>query len=254
MKRLVIVPFVCGVVAAGGMFLTDAQSQIYYRAVLVVVASLTAISSFLSAKEFDRGDKLYLSWLLLGLGYTVAAVRYLLRIYVLITGAGITNPYFLNGLLILQNVLVPISLFLFVRAWHATGLAAPGSAATQALSIAAGVVVSIVVGGYPLLRGIQTASADLVLLVSTAGDMVSIALIVPLMLPALALRGGSLMHTWAYLTAGIAAWLIYDIWYALRATNPLPVNTARGIEEGIRVVAIMFACIASVAQRRAVRA
>ena len=75
--------------------------------------------------------------------------------------------------------------------------------------------------------------------------MVSIALIVPLMLPALALRGGSLMHTWAYLTAGIAVWLIYDIWYALRATNPLPVNTARGIEEGIRVVAIMFACIAS---------
>jgi hypothetical protein len=83
--------------------------------------------------------------------------------------------------------------------------------------------------------------------------MVSIALIVPLLMPALALRGGSLMHTWAYLTAGIATWLVYDIWYALRTTVPLHTSTQRGIEEGIRVVAIMFACVASIAQRRAVR-
>jgi hypothetical protein len=119
--------------------------------------------------------------------------------------------------------------------------------------MAAGVGVAVLVGGFPLLRGIANANADLVLLVSTAGDMIALALIVPLMLPALALRGGLLMHTWAYLTAGIVAWLAYDIWYALRESMPFAQTTARGIEEGIRVVAIMFACVASVAQRRAVR-
>lgn len=253
MKRLLVVPFVCGLIALFGILLPDQQAQIYYRGVLVVVALLTAINSFITARKFDSSDRLYLSWFLLGAGYTVASVRYLLRIYLLLTGSGVTNPYVLNGLLILQNVLVPISLFLFVRAWQATGLAAPGSAGAHHISILLGVIVAVIVGGFPLIRGFATVQADLVGLVSTLGDMVSIALIVPLMMPALALRGGSLMHTWAYLTAGIITWLVYDIWYALRATMPLQPNVARGIEEAIRVVAIMFACIASIAQRRAIR-
>lgn len=228
-------------------------SQIYYRAVLLAVAMATAISSFITARQFDPQDKLYLSWFLLGAGYTVASIRYLLRIWLLVTGSGVTNPYVVNGLLILQNVLVPISLFLFVRAWQATGLAGPGSAGIRRTSIMLGIVVAIVVGGFPLFRGFETAGADLVGLVSTLGDMVSIALIVPLMMPALALRGGLLMHTWAYLTAGIVTWLIYDIWYALRAGMPMSPMASRGIEEAIRIVAIMFACIASIAQRRAIR-
>lgn len=254
MRRLILLPFACGVIAAAGMFMTDAQSQIYYRAVLVVVASLTAISSFFTSRQFDRNDKLYLSWFLLGVGYAIAAIRYLIRIHTLVTGEGITNPIFLNALLILQNLLVPVALYLFVRAWHATGLAEPGSPGARYASIIAGIAVAVVVGGFPLLRGLATANADLVGLVSTLGDMVSIALIVPLMMPALALRGGLLMHTWSYLTAGIVAWLVYDIWYALRTTVPIPTSTQRGIEEGIRVVAIMFACIASIAQRRAIKA
>jgi hypothetical protein len=61
------------------------------------------------------------------------------------------------------------------------------------------------------------------------------------------------MNTWAYLTTGIAIWLVYDIWFALRDPITLPVNVERGIEEAIRVTAIMFACIASIAQRRAAR-
>jgi hypothetical protein len=229
------------------MFLPDARAQMYHRAVLLIVAGVTAINAFVTAREFDRSDKLYLSWMFLGAGYVIAATRYGIRIHTLLTGDGITNPLFLTSLLILQNVLVPLSLFLFVRAWRATGLAAPGSAAAHRASIAAGIA------GFPLSRGLMVAKADLVLLVSTLGDMISLALIVPLMMPALALRGGSLMNTWAYLTTGIAIWLVYDIWFALRDPITLPVNVERGIEEAIRVTAIMFACIASIAQRRAAR-
>lgn len=43
-----------------------------------------------------------------------------------------------------------------------------------------GVGVAVVVGGYPLVQGFITAKADTVLLVSTLGDMVGIAFIVPL--------------------------------------------------------------------------
>ena len=235
------------------MVLPDARAQIYHRVVLLIVAVLTAISAFITAREFDRSDRLFLSWTLLGAGYVIAAIRYSLRIYTLLAGGGITNPQFLSALLILQNVLVPLSLLLFVRAWRETGLAVPGSAATHTASIVAGIVIAIVVGGFPLFRGLMVAKADLVLLVSTLGDMISLALIVPLMMPALALRGGSLTYTWAYLTIGIVMWLAYDIWFALRDTMSFQVNVERGIEEAIRVTAIMFACIASIAQRRAVR-
>jgi hypothetical protein len=235
------------------MFLPDAQAQIYYRAVLIVVALATAVSAFITARQFDRTDKLFLSWVLLGSGYVVAAIRYLFRIYALLSGHEILGRPMQNGLLILQNVAVPLALFLFLRAWQTTGLTGPGSGGARRASIFLGIVVAVIVGGFPLFRGLAVAKADLVLLVSTLGDMVSLALIVPLLMPALALRGGSLMHTWAYLTVGIVWWLAYDIMFALRETMVLRPNVERGIEEAFRVIAIMFACIASIAQRRAAR-
>jgi hypothetical protein len=52
-----------------------------FRAVLIVMALATAVSAFITARQFDRADKLFLTWLLLGSGYVVAAIRSLFRIY-----------------------------------------------------------------------------------------------------------------------------------------------------------------------------
>lgn len=253
MKRLAFIPFLAGIIAALGMLLETSTGATYHRVVLILVALATALSAFLTARYFAREDRLFACWFLIGAGYSLAAIRYVLRVITLLSGMTF-NQHMLNTMLILQNAAIAIALFLFVRAWQATGLAAPGSRLTRTLSILAGILVAIVVGGYPLARGLASAtSADLVLFVSTLGDMVGIALIVPLALSALAMRGGLLMHTWIYLAASEAVWLVYDIWYALRPAVLAP-NTVRGIEEGIRVVAIMFAFAATVAQRRAIRA
>jgi len=252
MKRLAFIPFLVGIIASLGMLLETDRGAMYHRVVLILVALTTALSAFLTARYFAREDRLFACFFLIGAGYSLAAIRYMLRVITLLNGMTF-NSTMLSAMLILQNAAIAIALFLFVRAWRATGLAAPGSRATQTLMIVAGVLVAIVVGGYPLARGIANANADLVLLVSTVGDMVGIALIVPLALSALAMRGGLLMHTWIYLAASEAVWLVYDIWYSLRPAVFAP-NTVRGIEEGIRVVAILFALAATVAQRRAIRA
>jgi hypothetical protein len=253
MRRLALIPFVLGAIAALAIVLPEQSAAIFSRVVLICVALATAASALLTMRRFTAGDRLYVTWALLGTGYLLAAVRYSLRLISLLDPS-VTYPRALtDGMLIVQNILVAASLFLFVRAWRATGLANPGSRGAQIGGIVAGIAVAVIVGGFPLLQGVQTAKADLVLLVSTAGDMVGIALIVPLMMSALALRGGLLMHTWVYLAASESVWLLYDIWYAIRASTSLEPRASRGIEEAIRIVAIGFALIASMAQRRALR-
>ena len=156
-------------------------------------------------------------------------------------------PIAANVLVILQNVFIALALLLFVLAWRATGLTAPISKTAQTLSIVLGIAVAVLVGGYPLAKALTSADADPILLVSTLGDIVGLSLIVPLMLPALAMRGGLLMHTWIYLAASEVAWLLYDLCWALEVGGA-------PVLEAFRIAAILFAFVASKAQRRAMRA
>jgi hypothetical protein len=252
MKPLIVIPFAGAVLAALGMLFVADTGATYHRAVLIAIALVTAVSAFVTAARFSRGDRLLLCWLLVGCGYGLAAARYVMRLVTILWPAVVFNQTMLDAMLVIQNVLIAVSLLLFVRVWRATGLAVPGSSGARAVSILVGIAVAIVVGGYPLMKGIHGASTDLVLLVSTLGDMVGIALIVPLAMPALALRGGVLMHTWVFLAASEASWLLYDVWYALRVTYGFGLRSGRGVEEGIRALAILFALVASMAQRRAI--
>jgi hypothetical protein len=251
MNRLLLVPLGCAVVASMGMLLTD--PSMFYRAILIAAAFATAISALATMSLFSPGDKLFVTWLLLGGGYALAAIRYSVRLYALVTGADPLSRTVLDGMLILQNVVIAISLWLFVRSWRTTGLATPLSRGRALLWVIVGIAVAVVAGGYPLLQGIVTAKADTVLLVSTLGDMVGIALIVPLMMSALALRGGLLMHTWIYLAACEGFWLLYDVWLAFRQSAAIGPRVGLGVEQIVRIAAIMLAFAATVAQRRAIR-
>lgn len=252
MKRLAFIPLVAAVIAALGMFLEGDTATRFHRIILITVALLASLSAFVTANRFSRGDRLLTTWILFGAGYAIAAFRYITRLIGMSIPA-VTLPDLANNILVIvQNALIVIALLLFVLVWRATGLAMPGSRASQTGWILAGIVIAIVVGGYPLVQGIQNAKANPVLIISTLGDMIGIALIVPLTMPALALRGGLLMHTWVYLAAMEVSWLLYDIWWALQPTLDLG---ARGssILEAFRAMAIMFGFIATVAQRRALR-
>lgn len=249
-RALLLIPFVSGAIVAAGMLMPAATANLFYRAALVTAALLTAVSALMTAAAFDRGQKLLVAWSALGIGYALAAIRHSMRLWTLLLGGGITSRPVLDTLLVLQNVLVAVALWWFIRAWQTSGLATPMSRRTQLTWIFFGIAVAIVVGGYPLIQGFQTAGTDTVLLVSTAGDMVGIALIVPLVMPALAMRGGLLMHTWLALAASEVAWLLYDVWVGTKGMMGLTASTATGVEQILRIIAVMFAFAATVAHRR----
>jgi hypothetical protein len=249
-RRLLVIPFVSGAIVACGMLMPEATASLFYRAALVTAALLTAISALMTSSAFEKGQKLFAAWSALGIGYALAAIRHSMRLWTLLLGGGITNRAVLDTLLVLQNVLVALALWWFVRAWQTSGLAAPVSRRVQFTWIFLGIAVAIVVGGYPLIQGFQTAGTDTVLLVSTAGDMIGIALIVPLVMPALAMRGGLLMHTWLALAASEVFWLLYDVWVGTKGMMGLTPSMATGVEQILRIIAVMFAFVATVAHRR----
>lgn len=234
-----------------GITLDAETAPRFYRLLLVIALIATAISGFMTAAKFSSGDRLLKSWLFLGLGYGFSAVRHATRL------AGYFDPSIVlpntlsNALVIAQNVAIALALLLFVQAWRATGLTAPISRRAQLTSTILGIAVAVIVGGFPLVKALTSAEPNPVLLISTAGDIVGLSLIVPLALSALAMRGGLLMHTWIYLAASEVAWLLYDVWWALQP--PAAPNVSTAILEAMRLLAVLFAFIATVAQRRAMR-
>jgi hypothetical protein len=238
-------------IALCGIALDTETAPRFYRLLLVIALVATGVSAFLTTSKFSAGDRLFKSWLFIGLGYALSAVRHGTRLIGYYDPSVVLPPTLANVLVIAQNVAIALALLLFVLAWRATGLTAPVSRGAQITSTVMGIAVAVIVGGFPLMKALTSAEPNPVLLISTAGDIVGLSLIVPLALSALAMRGGLLMHTWIYLAASEASWLLYDVWWALQP--PVAANTSNAILEAMRLLAVLFAFIATVAQRRAMR-
>lgn len=254
MKRLLLVPFILAALSLAALLLDPVSGSAWHRAVLVACCALAGVSAFVTTARFAPGDRLFACWLLIGAAYIASGIRHGARLLGQTILPGTALPDEIGTVLVIvQNAFIALSLLLFVLAWRATGLAAPGSRAAQTSSMVTGIGIAIVVGGYPLARGLATAGTDPVMIISTLGDVVGLALIVPLALPALAMRGGLLMHTWIYLAASEVAWLFYDIWWAVSTAIDAG-RAGSALLEAMRILAIGFALTATIAQRRALGA
>ena len=101
----------------------------------------------------------------------------------------------------------------------------------------------------PLMAGDLSRAAGVF---SALGDMVSLWLIAPLLLTALALRGGMFGWPFALLTASYVAWLGYD---ALAVVGPglgLDAHAARTGAELFRALGCLYGFSAGLAQRAVV--
>lgn len=231
----------------GGYYFDAETAAKFHRFLLVLAVLFTCFSAFVTSAKFSTGDRLLVCWLFVGAGYFLSMIRHGVRLYAYLDPTIGLPPVVNTTLAILQNLFIALALLLFVLAWRATGLTAPVSKTAQTLSILVGIAIAVVVGGYPLVDAFRNQNADPIQLISTLGDIVGLSLIVPLALPALAMRGGLLMHTWIYLAASEVAWLLYDLWWAVQPK-------ATPVLEAFRIAAVLFALIATRAQRRAMRA
>jgi hypothetical protein len=81
------------------------------------------------------------------------------------------------------------------------------------------------------------------------GDVASFLLITPVLLTAVALRGGRLVWPWALLTAGNVAWLLFDAPVALGTLTGGMTPGLKNATEMARVAACLFYAGAGMAQR-----
>ena len=250
MKMRSVLPWLGGALLLGGAAMSTAAAPIYYRSILLVIVLLAAGATTTAALKFERGDLLFTTWSVLAAGYVILAIRYAMRLAVTLHVMAQIPTMFDRVLLIVHNLAVPIALWLFVRAWRATGLAGPMSPAANAGWTIAGFVVAVAIGAWPVMQGLH--ADDPSVLVSTLGDMISIALIVPLLIPALGMRGGLLMYTWLYLALAQVAWLMYDIWSFARPRTGIDNAWGMAIDQALRGVALLYVFSAAAAQRRAI--
>jgi hypothetical protein len=217
---------------------------------------LAMLGCFAAAQAFERGDYLRRAWVLSGACMLLLLVRDLTLIPVV--DAGLAGPGlepFRRGLVVAANVSSVAGTALLARAWSVAGLSTAGR---RAWLVAAGVVVSLVATGWPLVHDLQRLRdgdfAAVPFLASDLGDTISLALVAPLLETALALRGGALLRPWALLTAGGLCWILYDAAWGIGPLLHIDGSAHVGlVVEAFRGLACGLIACAGVAQRRVVR-
>jgi hypothetical protein len=222
-----------------------------FRIVASVAAALATAGCFAAATGFARDDYLRTAWYTNAISYGLVFLSAALRIpdpplaMVLTRGA----------LTFVNNALGIVSMWLFARAYHVAGIDLPGSRAKKIAVGATAAVLAVAIAGKPLLDAAHDLAGGnlgaIIGLSSSAGDIATFALIAPIFMTALALRGGLLVWPWSLITASNVAWLLYDAQSLV--ADFLPTASARTVEgwgEMWRVVACTLTLAAGLAQRR----
>lgn len=249
--------FVCAVAVAMAcvVFSLLSPPRTWEFARLAALFSYTAavVGAAIGASSFGRGDRLRWAWLLvasyalIGLGKVIlwGSPRHIGPAVGLLPH---TQTALASGVsTILLNVCSVAGLALFARVWHGTGLTPPWRGRITLVAFALGLAV----GGLPVWRDIQLIAAGQTLrvagLASSLGDIAAITLMGPVLVTAIAMRGGLLVWPWTILTASSIAWLMFD------AVQLLPANMVPVSDVGTVVAATLTTGAAGIAHRWVVR-
>jgi hypothetical protein len=215
------------VVATAGVVFTALPTPhnfVFARWAAMFTYAAALVGAGFAVVGFARGDRLRWAWMLMasyaiiGLGKVIlwGSPRHIGPAVGLVPRA---HTPVINGVAtILLNVCSVWGLVLFSRVWNGTGLTPPWR--TRATT--ACVILGLAMGGVPVWNDVQLIRAGQTLriagLASSLGDIAAIALIGPILVTAIAMRGGLLVWPWTILTISSIAWLLFD------AVQLLPVS------------------------------
>lgn len=208
-----------------------------------------------AALAFDRGDYLRRGW-----GVWAACYACLLGRDAMLFANGHVSPAVYDitrGVLVTAgNAFVVVAAWTLARAWAVAGLEHPGSKGARRAVLALAIVVALVFAGPTLVVDVRDIvlgpRADFDSIASDLGDILSLPLIAPVALTALAVREGTLRWTWMLLTSSLVAWLLYDAIYTLPDYFSLAPVGYRLVSEQFHIAAGAFAGVAGLTQRMAV--
>jgi hypothetical protein len=247
--------------AWGGAFLVgDAwlagtgAHPIFMRSQVELAKALALFGAVVAALAFERGEYLRRAWLLIAGCMALLLLRDATLLPVGLDGMGERRLAGLHGLLVVgANLSQIVGTWMLARAWRRAALALPVSRLSQGLLVAAVVVVVIGVTGPGMAQNASLIGrgdiAALTGFASALGDAVSLLLIAPLLLTALALRGGLFGWPYSFLTASYVAWLLYDATIAVGPAAGLDAAGARTASELFRAFGCLFGLSAGLAQR-----
>lgn len=258
-RALLVIPMVVSALYLLGQSLVPlGPDRITFFAYEVAVMKLLAtVGCLTAASRFRRGEYLWVAWMFLGSDYALLFIKDILfgrAIHVagLSPGAAATaRMIFVSA----ANLTASVGSIMMARAWAVAGITLPGSRASQRAASAVAIVVSIGIVGSGLwsdLHNVHDREA-VTAIASSIGDIISFSVIAPLLLTALAMRGGALAWPWALLTASNCAWLIYDMSWSFERQWHMAEPTLRTIEEFWRALACSLTLASGIAQAWAIR-
>jgi hypothetical protein len=225
-----------------------------------VVFGLACGASVAAARAFSAGDYLRRAWVLMSACYGLLLLDVVLfgvATPVHVRDIGETGAVVSGVLTLIANLVTVASLIIVARAWRVAGLTLQVSKRNFVVAEGLIVIFALVLLGPTALRQFADATHgkadELHQLASTLGDVVSIAVLGPLLLTALSLRGGSLAWPWGLLTMSTVCWLGVDGVEALGSQLQLSGPALVVIAESVRAVASLLQAAAALAQRSAVR-
>lgn len=188
----------------------------------VTAKVINGFGCFAAAFAFERTDYLRRAWTLLGADMVILLARDVTFLGPVQESLASTHMELARSVLVVgANVAGVVGLGLLARAWAVAGIADERSRIERWSLLAVGLAIAFIATGWPLAhdlsRTLRGAPFAMAALASDAGDAISFALLVPLALTALAMRGGTLLWPWTLLTVGGACWMLYDAMASLGA-------------------------------------
>jgi hypothetical protein len=235
-----------------------ADYDLFHRVQVELVKVLSLVGFWAAALAFQRGEYLRRAWGLLGLCLALLLLRDLTLALPGLEAMGPRNLQALrSGLVVIANVAQVAGTWLLARAWKVADLSLPGPRWGQGAVLAGTALLAAAFVGPSLVADLrQVAGGDWTAVTpaaSSLGDLVSVSLIAPLLLTALALRGGLFAWPWVLLTTSYVAWLLYDAVFALGPWLGLGEHGTRAASELFRGLGCTFGFSAGLAQRAIVR-
>lgn len=254
-RRLAVLPLLAGLVPTLIMLGIEVARtrQIALRVEIETVKLLGLTGSIIAARSFDRGQHLRRAWLLNGSCYGFLLLRDLLYGVWLVRESGEPSQYLEALIVLIANAGAVTGIWMLSRTWIVAGIDLPWSPLRREIVRWLGIVVGLAIAGPSLVFSIDGAMKGevraLVYVVSSAGDIVTLALIVPVLLTTLALRGGLLSWPWGLMTASQFGWLLYDATGTIGLFMHMEPRTATMWSEIFRALACTYCFAAGLAQR-----
>ncbi|MGZ3408555.1 MAG: hypothetical protein ACXVAN_19025 [Polyangia bacterium] len=258
---LVAIPIVVAVayLILQSLFAEDHARKLFFVTEIATVKLFAAAGCFIAASRYRRTEYMGVAWYLIGADYFLLFAKDLLFGRVIhLPGL---DPELASTLrvvfVIVANCTASLGAIMLARVWHVAGIALPGSRRIQYAAMMFGVAIAIGIVGWGTWHDIgNLRNGDkeaIVAIASNLGDIIAFSAIAPILLTAIAMRGGALAWPWALVTLSNVGWLLYDMTWSFERQWALSEHTLRIIAELFRAQGCAMAFAAGLAQRWAIR-